>query len=94
MITRIKSDRIITPEDFFSGNVYFDETKILQVTAEELPCDKFFDFSGKIVSPGLIDMHVHGGNNVDFCKADSHSHRFSSASRHDIPCPYHNFCYL
>lgn len=70
MITCIKSNRIITPDGFFSGCVYFDENKILQVTTESLPCDRAYDFKDKIVSPGLIDMHVHGGFGFDFCQAD------------------------
>ena len=72
MITCIKSSRIITPEGFFDGCVYFDEEKILQVTGDTLPCDRTYDFGNKIVSPGLIDMHVHGGNGSDFCQADPH----------------------
>ena len=71
MITRIKSSRIISPEGFFSGYVYFDENQILQVTAEEMPCDKTYDAGDHYVSPGFIDMHVHGGNGFDFCKADA-----------------------
>lgn len=71
MITRIKSERIITPEGFFSGYVYFDENQILQVTTEECPYDKAYDFGSKVVSPGFIDMHVHGGFGADFCKVDA-----------------------
>ena len=44
MITCIKSSRIITPEGFFDGCVYFDEEKILQVTGDTLPCDRTYDF--------------------------------------------------
>jgi len=71
MITRIKSDRIVTPEGLFSGYVYFDQEQILQVTAEERPFDQEYDYRGKIVSPGFVDMHVHGGNNYDFASADA-----------------------
>lgn len=71
MITGIKSSRIITPDGIVAGYVYFDEKQILQVTGEELPCDKFYDAGDNYVSPGFIDMHVHGGNGFDFCKADS-----------------------
>lgn len=69
MITRIKSSRIITPEGLFSGYVYLDETQILQVTAEELPCERTYDFDDQYVSPGFIDLHVHGGNGKDFCQS-------------------------
>lgn len=71
MITRIKSERIITPEGFFDGYVYFDAEKILHVTRDEMPCDTAHDFSGQIVSPGFIDLHVHGGAGEDFCSSDA-----------------------
>ncbi len=70
MITGIKSDKIITPAGLFDGYIYFDETQILSVTEQTQPCDRALDFTGKYVSPGFIDMHVHGGNGADFCKAD------------------------
>ena len=71
MITRIKSDRIITPEGLQAGYVYFDEDKILSVTTDESPCDCTYDFTGRYVSPGFIDMHVHGGAGEDFCDTDA-----------------------
>lgn len=69
MTTRIKSSRIITPNGYFSGSVYFDEEQILHITPNALPCDWECDFGDCIVSPGFIDMHVHGGNSADFCSA-------------------------
>ena len=66
----IKSDRIITPDGLFDGYIYFDGEKILSVSKQEQPCDLLHDFTGRYVSPGFIDMHVHGGNGADFCKAE------------------------
>ncbi len=71
MITRIKSDRILTPDGLFAGYVYFDETSILHVTKDEMPFDCAYDFSGRFVSPGFIDMHVHGGDGEDFCASSA-----------------------
>ena len=71
MITRIKSDRIFTPDGWFAGYLYFDENKILCVTKDELNYDCAYDFSGLYVSPGFIDMHVHGGDGEDFCSSDA-----------------------
>jgi len=71
MITRVKSSRIVTPEGFFSGYVYFDEKSILQVTQEDLPYDQAYDFGDNYVTPGFIDMHVHGGNDADFSNPTS-----------------------
>ncbi len=66
MTTRIKSERIIVKDKIVNGYVYFDEKGIIDVTASDLPFDKEYDCSGKIVSPGFIDTHVHGGVDVDF----------------------------
>jgi len=71
MITGIKSDRIITPHGLFTGYVYFDENSIMSVTKDEMPCDCAYDFTGRFVSPGFIDMHVHGGDDEDFCASDA-----------------------
>ncbi len=66
MITRIKSNRIIVRDKFVDGYLYFDENGIIDVCNEELSFDKEFDATDKIVSPGFIDTHVHGGVDVDF----------------------------
>ena len=68
-ITRIKSNRIFAADSFCSGYIYFDEQQILQVTAQQLPFDKEIDATGLIVSPGFIDLHVHGAAGIDFSQA-------------------------
>lgn len=70
MISRIRSKRILTPAGFISGYVYFDEEKIIQVTQEALPCDREYAYNNLIVSPGFIDIHVHGGAGYDFCSSE------------------------
>lgn len=42
--------------------VYTRNDKIVAVTKEALPFDVGHDAAGKYISPGFIDMHVHGGN--------------------------------
>lgn len=69
MISRIKSKRIVTPSGYFDGYVYFDQEKIICITTDDLPFDEQYDFSDNIVSPGFIDMHVHGGSGIDFSSA-------------------------
>ncbi len=71
MITRIKSDKIITPKGLENGYVYFDENGIIAVGDVSLSFDKEFDFTGKYVSPGFIDLHVHGGVDNDFSECDT-----------------------
>ncbi|MBQ7974623.1 MAG: N-acetylglucosamine-6-phosphate deacetylase [Clostridia bacterium] len=63
---RIKSDKIILKDKIFSGYVYFDGDKIVDVTDSELSCDTEYDFTGKYVSSGFIDIHTHGGGGFSF----------------------------
>ncbi len=63
---RIKSDKIILKDKIISGYVYFEGDKICDVTDKELPFDCEYDFSGKYVSCGFIDMHTHGGGGFSF----------------------------
>lgn len=70
MITRIKSDKIITKSGLFNGFVYFENGKITSVTEDDLAFDCEYDYSGKYVSPGFIDIHTHGGNGFDFVDSE------------------------
>ena len=63
---RIKSDKIITPEGLLDGYVYIENGSIADVSSKEHHADECFDFSGKYVSPGFIDMHTHGGGGYAF----------------------------
>lgn len=70
MITRIKSDRIISGDEILSGYVYVRDDKIMEVSDRELECDREYDLTGKYISPGFIDMHTHGGNGHDFIQKE------------------------
>ena len=70
MLTLIKNGRILDPgNDDGRGDILVEDTKIKQVIIYEgeassaafpdLKPDKVIDASGKVVIPGLIDMHVH-----------------------------------
>lgn len=63
---RIKSDKIVLPDRLFSGYVYFENGKIIDVTTNELPFSEEFDYTGYYVSPGFIDIHTHGGGGNRF----------------------------
>ena len=58
---RIRSDKIILEEGLFDGYVYFDNGKIADVTAKEIPFSEEYDMTGYYVSAGFIDIHTHGG---------------------------------
>ena len=55
-----------------NGSVLIDGDKIASVgTDKSQPADKIIDASGKIVSPGFVNLHVHSQLNVgDYLLAD------------------------
>ena len=57
---RIKSDKIIVNGGLFNGYVYVNEGKIVEVTVEEKQADVCYDYTGKYLSAGFIDLHTHG----------------------------------
>ena len=63
---RIKSDKIILKDKIVSGYVYIENGVISAVTDEDIPSDTEYDFGGRYVSPGFIDMHTHGGGGFSF----------------------------
>ena len=66
MSTRIQSRRILTPDGVRAGYVYLDGGRIADVTDAARPCDTMVDVGDDYVSPGFIDLHVHGGAGHDF----------------------------
>ena len=65
-MNRIKSDKIILRDSIISGYVYFEDGIIDAVTDKEMPYDTAYDYTGRYVSPGFIDIHTHGGGGYDF----------------------------
>ena len=63
---KIKSDKIIVGESLFDGYLYVEDGKIAKITAENLPCEESYDYTGKYVSPGFIDLHTHGAGGYPF----------------------------
>ena len=78
---KIKSDKIIVGESLFDGYVYVRNGKIVEVSKEEKPVDKEYDYTGKYVSAGFIDMHTHGAG----------GHAFMNSEVEDVVkgCDYH-----
>lgn len=67
MVTRIKNGKLILPEGIKNNlYLYMEDEKILSVTSDESAFDKEIDAESLYVSPGFIDMHVHGGGGYDF----------------------------
>lgn len=63
---KIKSDKIIIGETLFDGYMYALNGKITEITTEDKPCAESYDFTGKYVSAGFIDMHTHGAGGYAF----------------------------
>lgn len=67
---RIKSDKIIVGESLYNGYLYVEDGKITEITKEEKPVEKEYDFTGKYVSAGFIDMHTHGAGGYAFMNSE------------------------
>lgn len=67
MVTKIKNGRLILEDGIDSKkNLYIEDNRILDITEQELPFDCEIDANGGYVSPGFIDIHVHGGAGYEF----------------------------
>lgn len=63
---KIKSNKIIIGETPFDGYMYASNGKITEICKEDKPCEKSYDFTGRYVSAGFIDMHTHGAGGYAF----------------------------
>ena len=63
---KIKSDKIIIREGLFDGYMYVSNGKIVEISKQDKPADKSYDFTGKYVSAGFIDTHTHGAGGYAF----------------------------
>lgn len=70
---KIFNGQIITPEGIIQrGTVIIEGTRIVEVAEGDIMVENaiVIDAEGKYVSPGFIDIHLHGGGNCDFMDAD------------------------
>ncbi len=76
MKTLIKNGKIILPNRILSDHaVAFENGKIISITqnANEKEYDEVIDANGLYVSPGFVDIHVHGGGGYSFMDGDVES---------------------
>ena len=61
MKTLIKGGRIVDPAQNIDtvADLLIEDGKIVCITAEEPAADRVIDASGKMVTPGFIDIHMH-----------------------------------
>lgn len=62
----IKNARILTPYRMINGCLLMEGSKIAAIVQEPPAGAKVMDAEGCYLSPGLIDLHVHGGGGYDF----------------------------
>lgn len=76
-MNRIKlyNGKLILEDSIEQGSILIENGKILGVEKKEVdfPDAWEIDAKGKYISPGFIDIHVHGGNNHDFMDATEES---------------------
>ncbi len=67
----LRSDKIICGNRLIDGYLYIEDGKIAAITEEALPAEEHYDFRGKYVSPGFIDIHTHGGGGYAFMNSST-----------------------
>lgn len=67
-VLKIYNGKIISPYRIFEGTVIIEGSKIREVVQGnvEIAGATEIDAKGKYISPGFIDIHVHGGGGHDF----------------------------
>ncbi len=77
MKTALINGIVITPNRSFLGGVVVEGEEILSVFSGELTqtCDKVIDVAGRYISPGFIDLHLHGGGGADFTYGDAQDYK-------------------
>jgi N-acetylglucosamine-6-phosphate deacetylase len=69
MQLKIINGQVITPKGIIKGgNVLIADGKIAEISTSNIdaPNASVINATGKYVSPGFIDIHVHGGGGHDF----------------------------
>ena len=55
----IKNGTIINANESKKANILIENDKIIDITLDEPNADNIIDANGKLIMPGLIDIHVH-----------------------------------
>ena len=71
MIRKFTNAKLVFSNVIKEGlSLYTEGDRILAITEESLPYDVLHDVGGAYLSPGFIDVHVHGGGGKTFDTAD------------------------
>ncbi|MBS1502378.1 MAG: N-acetylglucosamine-6-phosphate deacetylase, partial [Bacteroidetes bacterium] len=69
MHLKIYNGQVITAGGILKGgSVFVSDGKITEISAGniDMPDAEVIDAKGRYISPGFIDIHVHGGGGHDF----------------------------
>ena len=80
MITKISNGIVLADGREQKTNLYIEDDKILALTDEDLAFDKEIDAKGLYVSPGFVDMHLHGAAGYDFLEGTAQAYQGISAA--------------
>ena len=72
-MVKIKSDKIIVGDSLLNGYVYFENERITEVNTFDKPAEECYNYTGKFVSVGFIDMHTHGAGGYAFMNSSIES---------------------
>lgn len=70
---KIYNGKIITPYRLIpNGTIIAEDGKIISITEENIDTQASLeiDACGNYISPGFIDLHIHGGGGADFMDGD------------------------
>ncbi|MBQ8302630.1 MAG: N-acetylglucosamine-6-phosphate deacetylase [Clostridia bacterium] len=86
MSMRIKSDKIVLADSVFDGYVYIENGVISDITTECREARESYDFTGKYLSAGFIELHTHGGGGYSFAdsSADEVADGCNFQARHGV----------
>ncbi len=67
MMRKIVCDKILSENGFFAGTVTFENGIITEISSKAEPsADGTEDYTGCILAPGFVELHVHGACGHDF----------------------------
>ena len=74
MTLLIKNAHLVSPDvDYAKASILIDGAKIADVFPDnkDVAADSVYDAAGKLVVPGFIDMHIHGGMGFETTTPDA-----------------------
>jgi len=70
----IKNVNIITTSQILNNYcIEINDGKIIDIK-KDIKCDNYIDGKGRYLSPGFVDVHIHGGGGYDFVDEDIKSY--------------------